>query len=178
MPETLTTTRHPRDPMPVKQPENIFIRLSIPAHSGASNHKPAPRSSTSEAVAHKIESTANQKQSTTKQAGKQWMEGRKEGTFRRKKHLGREHLGRKQPKNQLINHLLEPVIHLLEPIHSSPRTYPPYLENIGNNPRGDMMEAAALCSLFSSNRNEIKKGVKLFLNLLEDSRGTFRGTFY
>jgi hypothetical protein len=36
-----------------------------------------------------------------------------------------------------------------------------------------VMKAAALCSLFSSNRKHLRKSVKLFLNLLEDSRGTF-----
>jgi hypothetical protein len=39
------------------------------------------------------------------------------------------------------------------------------------------MEAAASRPLFSSNRNEAQKSVKLIRNLLEDSRGTFRGTF-
>jgi len=35
------------------------------------------------------------------------------------------------------------------------------------------MESAALCSLFSSNRNHVKKTVNVFLNPLENSRGTF-----
>jgi len=35
------------------------------------------------------------------------------------------------------------------------------------------MAAAAIRSLFSSNRKHLRKSVKLFRNLLEDSRGTF-----
>jgi len=39
------------------------------------------------------------------------------------------------------------------------------------------MESAWSRSLFSFNRKHVKKTVKLFLNPLEDCRGTFRGTF-
>ena len=35
------------------------------------------------------------------------------------------------------------------------------------------MESAALCSLFSSNRNHVMKPVKLIRNPLENCRGTF-----
>jgi hypothetical protein len=65
--------------MPGKKPEFIFHRLAIPARSSASNHKLGLRSSTSEAVADKKESTVTRKYPQPGRKGKD-MDGR-EGTL-------------------------------------------------------------------------------------------------
>ena len=72
------------------------------------------------------------------------MDGWKEGTLG-KEHLGREHLGGKHTENLSV-----------------------LLRKYRQHPKMAVMAIAAICSLFSFNRNDSQKSVKTIRNLLED----------
>jgi len=78
-----------------------------------------------------------------------------DGREGRKEHLGKEHFGKETLWKEHLGNLFIP------------------LRKYRQQSKREVMKSAALWPLFSSNRKHVRKSVKLFLNLLENSRGTF-----